>query len=131
MKSSRQLERWLAREVHGREIPFKPPGKARRGPARDEDFRKWIRSHPCVCCGCAWSVECAHVGTDGGMSMKASDYLAIPLCTNCHTMRPARTTASADVRSSGIPAWIAERWRSGCTRCGGRRHKTVVYDYLK
>jgi hypothetical protein len=29
-----------------------------------------------------------HTGPDGGMSMKASDYSCIPLCAECHTLRP-------------------------------------------
>lgn len=87
MRSKRDIERWLAREVLGREIARKPPGKARRTKnVRDEDYKAWIRTHPCAACGSTYSVECAHVGYDGGASLKASDNLTIPLCTNCHTM---------------------------------------------
>ena len=43
---------------------------------------------PCIACGVAGWSEAAHTGTDGGMSMKASDYLCVPLCSGCHTQAP-------------------------------------------
>jgi hypothetical protein len=86
IRSGWQLRRWLAREILDKDIGRKPPQKERRGPARDSRYRAWIRTLPCAACGCSWNVEAAHTGSDGGMSMKASDYSCIPLCTNCHTM---------------------------------------------
>ena len=59
--------------------------KLRRGPPRDPLYRAWIRTLPCTICGSVWRVEAAHTGSDGGMSMKPSDYSCIPLCKNCHT----------------------------------------------
>ena len=59
--------------------------KVRSGPPRDPSYRAWIRTFPCTICGAVWKVEAAHTGTDGGMSMKPSDYSCIPLCRNCHT----------------------------------------------
>ena len=32
--------------------------------------------------------EAAHTGIHGGMSMKASDYSCVPLCSDCHTRGP-------------------------------------------
>ena len=48
-------------------------------------YRAWIRRLPCSICGALWRVEAAHTGSDGGMSMKSSDYSCIPLCRSCHT----------------------------------------------
>jgi hypothetical protein len=81
------LRQWLAYEIHGR-VLRKPPGKERRGPARCEDYKAWVRTLPCVACGIEGCSEAAHVGTDGGMSMKATDYSCVPLCSNCHTQAP-------------------------------------------
>jgi hypothetical protein len=39
-----------------------------------------------VACGIEGCSEAAHVGIDGGMSMKATDYSCVPLCSNCHTL---------------------------------------------
>ena len=69
---------WLAYEIHGR-VLRKPPGKERRGPARCKDYRAWIRTLPCRACRIEGCSEAAHVGTDGGMSMKATDYSCVPL----------------------------------------------------
>src|SRR3954451_24651277 len=84
MRSHRDLESFLAREILGREIARKPPAKERRGPARDTEYRTWIRTWPCAACGSTVHVEAAHTGNDGGMSIKASDYSCIPLCQDCH-----------------------------------------------
>jgi hypothetical protein len=84
----KQLRAYLSREVLGKAPERKPPIRARtgerRGPARDPDYRAWIRSLPCAACGCERGIEAAHTGSDGGTSMKASDYSCIPLCGACH-----------------------------------------------
>jgi hypothetical protein len=82
-----RLESWLAWKVHGRKSPRKPPKKARRGAQRAPAYLAWVRSLPCLVCQC-WGSEAAHTGTDGGMSMKASDWSAVPLCPNCHRLGP-------------------------------------------
>ena len=83
-----QLERFLAREILGREPLRKPPAKARREtPERDAKYRAWIRSLPCVACGSERYIEAAHCGTDGGMAQKASDRSCIPLCAPHHRTR--------------------------------------------
>lgn len=87
MKSSHALKRWLVREIHGRDIPRKPPqmaSKLKQGPARNSRYKAWIRSLPCASCDRTPS-EAAHTGSDGGLKQKASDYSCIPLCTDCHT----------------------------------------------
>jgi hypothetical protein len=87
--TNHQLRRWLMKEIHGVEIPRKPPTRASvlgaKKTARSWRYLAWIRTLPCAVCG-AQPSEAAHTGSDGGMSMKASDYSAIPLCPNCHTM---------------------------------------------
>ena len=89
MKNDHQLRRWLMQEVHGVEIPRKPPQRASvlrgNGPARSWRYRQWIRSLPCACCGVEPAGEAAHTGSDGGMSLRSSDYSCVPLCTECHT----------------------------------------------
>lgn len=78
------------KEIHGIEIPRKPPQKASvlgaKKTARSWRYLAWIRSLPCASCGQDPAGEAAHTGSDGGMSMKASDYSAVPLCPNCHSM---------------------------------------------
>ena len=85
--TNHQLRRWLMKEVHGIDIPRKPPQKASvlgtKKTARSWRYLAWIRTLPCVICGA--HAEAAHTGNDGGMSMKPSDYSAIPLCSDCHT----------------------------------------------
>lgn len=110
-RSRRDLERFLAYAVHGRKPPAsetkparKPPGKARRGPPRDAKYRAWIRTFPCACCGTTRGVQAAHTGTDGGMSMKASDYSCIPLCAHCHT----GASDSYHLHQGGKAGWEAQ-----------------------
>ena len=79
------------KEVHGVDIPRKPPQKASAlgtpKVARSWRYKAWIRSLPCAACGATPS-EAAHTGSDGGMKLKASDYSAVPLCASCHTLAP-------------------------------------------
>src|ERR1043166_2168890 len=55
------------------------------GPPRDKKYLAWIRTWPCLVCRSSFEIEAAHTGDDGGMSLKSSDYSAIPLCSDCHT----------------------------------------------
>jgi hypothetical protein len=56
----------------------------RRGPERSPEYLAWIRTLPCVVClrvsGWATVVEAG----PRGMSQKASDFSAIPLCSGHH-----------------------------------------------
>jgi hypothetical protein len=101
MLTGKKLRAYLAYAVHGIETPpeRKPPVKAkragtRRGPARDADYRAWVRSFPCCVCQSPHNVEAAHTdalqepSARGGMSMKHSDFSCIPLCHDCHQARP-------------------------------------------
>jgi hypothetical protein len=105
MRAKRQLERWLAKEILGKDIPRKPPKSERNGPPRDHKYRAWIRSLPCAACGSTCNVEAAHTGSDGGTSIKASDYSCIPLCAVCHRTGPR---AYHGLNSSA--ADFARRW---------------------
>ena len=61
-----------------RKAPQRATGAHGRGPARDEDYKAWIRTLPSVVSG-KGPCEACHTGTDGGMGEKASDYSCLPL----------------------------------------------------
>lgn len=69
-------------------IPFQvAPRPAYQKSPRQEDpaYLRWIRTQPCSVPGCrAHFVEAAHTGTRG-LSTKANDRDAIPLCQFHHT----------------------------------------------
>ncbi len=89
MLTGKQLEAYLARVIHGRRPQrSSSSSRIRRGPPRDEAYKAWIRTLPCVGCGMVGRSEAAHTGEDGGMSMKPSDYSCVPLCPDCHTQAP-------------------------------------------
>lgn len=81
------LGNWLLYAVHGAKA-VRRPRRRRRGPARSYKYKAWIRTLPCLVCG-AQPSEAAHTGSDGGMSMRSSDYSCLPLCSEHHTMAPA------------------------------------------
>jgi len=90
MLTGKHLEAYLAHVVLGRKLPQRErigprPGPARKGPARDEGYKEWIRTLACCACGHPAPNEAAHTGVDGGISMKASDYSCVSLCSECHT----------------------------------------------
>ena len=78
----------LGRKLPQRERIGPRSGPPRKGPARDEDYKNWIRTLACCACGIEGHSEAAHTGAEGGMSMKASDYSCVPLCADCHTQAP-------------------------------------------
>jgi len=80
-------ERYAIFQITGRR-PRRAPRRrsSSRGPARSRKYREWIRTLPCLVCGREDGVEAAHTGSDGGMSLKASDFSCIPLCADHHTM---------------------------------------------
>lgn len=43
-----------------------------------------LRSMPCSLCGAQGPSEAHHVRQGQGMGQRASDFLAIPLCPDCH-----------------------------------------------
>jgi hypothetical protein len=52
-------------------------------PVRDEAYKRWIRSQPCVVCGTRRRIEAAHTGPHG-IGQKASDLSCLPLCADQH-----------------------------------------------
>ena len=88
MFNDQQLRSYLAWSIHGRKPQHRATSATRGGPTRDKHYLEWIRLLPCIICGIEGRSEPAHTGTDGGMSMKASDYSCVPLCSGCHTLGP-------------------------------------------
>ena len=63
--------------------------------------------------------EAAHSGSDGGMSMKASDYSCVPLCVACHrTGQHAYHTATANEEWRCASAAGSPTSRRSCARVG-------------
>jgi sugar phosphate isomerase/epimerase len=52
-------------------------------PIRDENYKRWIRSWPCLVCARRFAIEAAHTGPHG-TGQKASDLNTIPLCKEHH-----------------------------------------------
>lgn len=79
-------------------------------PTRDREYRKFIRSLPCLVCCSIRRVEAAHFGPHG-LGQKASDLTAIPLCKlhhrkgpySIHTLGPVRFQ---EMHKLDIPAMI-------------------------
>jgi len=88
MLTDQKLGSYLAWAIHGRKPQRRATSPTRRGPPRDPAYLAWIRELPCIACGTEGRSEAAHTGSDGGMSMKASDYSCVPLCADCHTQAP-------------------------------------------
>lgn len=61
--------------------PMYVPADSR--PVEDPLYLKWIRSLPCSVPGCRWRAEPHHTGIRG-LSQKADDRRAIPLCRAHH-----------------------------------------------
>jgi len=127
MLIGKQLEAYLAYVVLGRKLPQREhigprSGPPRKGPARDEGYKAWIRTLACCACGIEGRSEAAHTGTDSGMSMKASDYSCVPLCPECHTRAPGayhrvgkREFESArGVRFVALVTQLQTEWRERC-----------------
>ena len=85
---STRFSRNLYFAVMGKPVPRFKRKKARRGTARDEAYKDWIRSLRCCACGRGPRCEAAHVGHDGGKKQKCSDYATVPLCHVCHRTGP-------------------------------------------
>ena len=58
---------------------------------KNESYRRYVASHPCLSCGIEGYSQCAHAN-GGGMGTKASDLDTFPLCATrpghmgCHMM---------------------------------------------
>jgi hypothetical protein len=60
-------------------------------PVRDEAYRRLVAALPCAACGIEGRSQCAHVNSDKGKGVKASDTDSMPLCADgpgrvgCHS----------------------------------------------
>jgi hypothetical protein len=61
------------------------PGKPVK-PIRNPRFLAFIRRFPCIVCAATQMIEACHFGKHG-ISQKASDEDALPLCHECHMTR--------------------------------------------
>lgn len=60
------------------------PGKP-QPPERSAEYLRWLKRFPCIACGEARKPrDAAHFGSHG-ISTKASDFDALPLCRACHS----------------------------------------------
>jgi hypothetical protein len=61
------------------------PGPLYQGskPARDPEYRRFIKRLPCVGCGTTWWIDPAHTGPHA-LNQKSDDRSCIPLCWKCH-----------------------------------------------
>jgi len=50
---------------------------------KSKQYLDWVAQQNCVLCG-AYGVHCHHIREGQGMAQRASDFLAIPLCPDCH-----------------------------------------------
>jgi hypothetical protein len=83
-----QLQR---RQRPRRRVPVRNKrSRPRRGPPRCPEYLAWIRTLSCAVCsrvhGGSIKIEAAHTNAVGvrGLSQKASDFSAIPLCSTHH-----------------------------------------------
>lgn len=51
--------------------------------ADESRYMGMVAKLPCACCG-AYGVEVHHVREGQGMSQRASNFLTVPLCPDCH-----------------------------------------------
>jgi len=66
-------------------------------PVRDPEYKRWIKSLPCLACGRNWLVDPCHVGPHG-TGQKAGDNTCLPLCRDCHPEFDKGQRAFADER---------------------------------
>jgi hypothetical protein len=82
-------------------------------PARDYKYLAFLRKLCCVVCGSFWRVEAAHFGAHG-MSSKASDYDALPLCRKCHRTGPKAYHSMAPWRFVSVHNLSVSRHQREC-----------------
>src|SRR5260370_4213609 len=98
---------------------------------RSSRYLAWIRTLECTICGLPPSeykrIEAAHTKLlgSGGTGLKSSDYSCVPLCTNCHTMRPhayhkygteAEWAAFWRIKLDEVVAGLNRQWEAICNR---------------
>lgn len=88
-------------------------------PVRDDQYRRFIKSLPCVGCLKTWWVDPAHTGPHG-IGQKACDLTCIPLCRKCHREFDAAPRKFAEARKLDIPALIEMFNAFYQTKLGGK-----------
>ncbi len=88
-------------------------------PARDSDYKAYVRSHPCAIRGraehrCEGAVEAAHIGT-AGFTLKQSDYATVPLCVKAHEFTQHNVgwpefMIRYDFNPWHVAFWLLEKW---------------------
>lgn len=58
--------------------------KLERAPVRDEKYKAWIRSFPCIVCLSMRNVEACHTPGERGLGQKADDKRTVPMCRIHH-----------------------------------------------
>ena len=59
----------------------------KRKPMRNKRYLEYVRKLSCLMCGSVYGSDPHHIkgiGHFSGVGQKASDYLTMPLCRNCH-----------------------------------------------
>jgi hypothetical protein len=88
-------------------------------PVRSEDYKRWIRSWPCLVCVTWRRIEACHVGPHG-LGQKASDLKTVPLCKEHHAelhqgvqeFQERHQIELADVVAMFNALWIARRQKA-------------------
>ncbi len=94
---------------------------------RDPAYLRWLRVQPCAFCRRPGPSEVSHHGRRG-MSLKASDHLALPSCHRCHQRHHSKASSphprydalTVDQRRDAY-AELAERHRALYALEKGRR----------
>lgn len=61
----------------------------RRGPKRIwKTHDDWVRTLPCIFCGCIGNTVQAHISTaaNSGKGIKAFSWCTVPMCWDCHSL---------------------------------------------
>ena len=74
-------------------------------PARDPEYRRWVKRLPCAACGRTWGIDPAHTGPHG-LGQKSSDLKCIPLCRRCHDAFDAAPQEFAEQHQIEVPVLI-------------------------
>ena len=81
-------------------------------PDRCPAYLRWLKRFPCVACGSSKWVDPAHFGPHG-VSTKASDFDALPLCRYCHNEQGKSALTFAAMKGLDVPAlqeWFRGMW---------------------
>lgn len=82
-------------------------------PVRDEDYRRWVATLPCIRCGLEGYSQAAH-GPSLGRGLKACDRSCVPLCADagarqgCHSKVDQYIAYSRAERRERMAAWARE-----------------------